>query len=428
MKVLIATMPFAGHIHPMQPIALALIRRGHTVAWLTSASHEHLVRPTGATFIPSPPGLARHDERVLVPDAGTSGLAAVVSTLRKLFLDRIPDQVAAYQEVLSTFPADIILVDLTAYGAHCFRDRTGTPYATLGINPLVTFDPEVPPWGTGWQPPSTIFGRWVNSVAHKVATWLLYPKLTAILNTHRAKLDLSPLPPTGFYDTTRSDVLHIMPTTPAFEFPRDFHPSIKWVGPLLPLFNEESFTSPPIWWNEMLAHPKEKVVHVTQGTWATTATNLILPTLAALRDRSDLLVIATTPDAEKSLPVSSLPRNARVASFVPHAKLLPHVGVMVTNAGYNGVLVALTCGVPLVCAGRTEDKADVSSRVAWSGAGIDLGTDTPSMKAIRDAVGKIVRDEKYRRAAERIRDDFKKHDGPKEAVDALEEILNRSQK
>ncbi|KAK2728978.1 mgt family [Colletotrichum kahawae] len=407
MKVLIATMPFAGHIHPMQPIAQALIRRGHTVAWLTSASHEHLVRPTGATFIPSPTALARHDERVLVPDAGTSGLAAVVSTLRKLFLDRIPDQVAAYQEVLSTFPADVILVDLTAYGAHCFRDLTGTPYATLGINPLVTFDPEVPPWGTG--------------------CWLLYPKLTAILNTHRAELGLPPLPPTGFYDATRSDVLHIMPTTPAFEFPREFHPSIKWVGPLLPLFNEESFTSPPIWWNEMLAHPREKVVHVTQGTWATTATNLILPTLAALRDRSDLLVIATTPDAEKALPVSSLPRNARVASFVPHAKLLPHVGVIVTNAGYNGVLVALTCGVPLVCAGRTEDKADVSSRVAWSGAGIDLGTDTPSMKAIRDAVAKVIRDEKYRKAAEIIRADFDKHDGPKEAVDALEEIIDSSQ-
>lgn len=59
---------------------------------------------------------------------------------------------------------------------------------------------------------------------------------------------------------------------------------------------------------------------------------------------------------------------------------------MLTNAGYNGVLVALSYGVPWVCAGRTEDKAEVSSRVMWSGAGLDLGTDIPSVASIEAAV------------------------------------------
>ncbi|KAF9876603.1 mgt family [Colletotrichum karsti] len=423
MKVLIATQPFAGHINPTTPLAHALTRRGHTVTWLTSPSHAHLITPIpNVHFLPSPASLAAHDSVPLKPDEGTSGLASVVSTLRRLFLDRIPDQVAAYQEVVSEFAADVLVVDLTAYGANCFRDLTGIPYATLGINPLVTFDPECPPWGTGWRPPTTFLGRWVNALAHAVAGWLLYPKLTAVLNGHRAELGLPPLPGSGFYDTTRSDLLHIMPTTPAFEFPRAFYPSVKFVGPLLPLFEDEAV---PAWWDEMLAHPREKVVHVTQGTYATDAANLIGPTLSALRDRDDLLVIVTTPDAEKVLPAGSLPSNARVASFVPHAKLLPHVGAMVTNAGYGGVLAALSCGVPMVCAGRSEDKADVSSRVAWSGAGIDLGTDAPGERALRDAVGRVLGEDKYRRAAERVRDDFARHDGPNEAVDALEEIVAR---
>ncbi|KAK2040361.1 PdmS protein [Colletotrichum somersetense] len=428
MKVLIATMPFAGHIHPAQPIARALVRRGHAVVWLTSSSHEHLVTPTGATFIASPPALARHDETPLAPEPGTSGLSAVVSTLRQLFLDRVPDQVAAYRAAVDEFGADVLLVDLTAYGAHCLRDLGGPPYATLGINPLVTLDAEVPPWGTGWLPPKTPVGRWVNALAHAAAGRLLYPKLTAALNQQRAALGLPPLPPTGFFDATRSGSLHLMPTTPAFEFPRkNLHPAITFVGPLLPLFggddeNAAAAAALPAWWGEMLVHPREKVVHVTQGTYATNAANLIAPTLSALAGRADLLVIVTTPDAEKAIPAGTLPANARVADFVPHAKLLPHVGLMVTNAGYNGVLAALSCGVPMVCAGRTEDKADVSARVAWSGAGIDLATNTPGEKALRAAVERIVSDPKYRTAAERIRDDFAKHNGPEEAADHLERL------
>ncbi|TDZ32139.1 4'-demethylrebeccamycin synthase [Colletotrichum spinosum] len=424
MKVLIATQPYQGHINPFIPIANALLSRSHTVAWLTSQSHAHLL-PPGVLFVPSPPSLALHDDTPLAPDENTSGLAAIISTLRKLFLDRVPAQVESYTSVYSSFAFDVLLVDLTAYGAHIFREIRGVPYATLGINPLVTLDPEIPPWGTGWLPPSTIFGRWVNMAAHALANWLLYPKLTAHLNTHRASFNLPPLPASGFYDSTRSDELHITQTTPLFEFPRaNLPPSVKFVGPLLPPLITTSFT-PPTWWPDLLAHPREKVVHITQGTYATHPANLIAPTLSALASRHDLLVVATTPNADTLFPPSRLPANARVADFIPHAKLLPHVGVMVTNAGYNGVLAALSAGVPLVCAGRSEDKADVSSRVAWSGAGVDLATDTPSEEALRRAVGRVLGDASFRAAAERIREDFASHNAPDEAVHLIEDLVEK---
>jgi hypothetical protein len=48
--------------------------------------------------------------------------------------------------------------------------------------------------------------------------------------------------------------------------------------------------------------------------------------------------VDTTPEAGS---LGDLPANVRVAPFVPHAELLPHVDAMVTNAGYNGVLTAL---------------------------------------------------------------------------------------
>src|SRR5690606_17891747 len=129
-------------------------------------------------------------------------------------------------------------------------------------------------------------------------------------------------------------------------------------------------------------------VHVTQGTIATEAEQLLVPTLRGLQDE-DVLVVATTggrPVESIAAHLEKLPSNARIASFVPHAHLLPHVDVMVTNAGYNGVQMALAHGVPLVAAGTTEDKPEVAARIAWAGVGVNLKSSTPGEARIRQAV------------------------------------------
>jgi len=56
---------------------------------------------------------------------------------------------------------------------------------------------------------------------------------------------------------------------------------------------------------------------------------------------------------------------------------------------------ALSTGVPLVVAGDTEDKPEVAARVAWSGAGIDLRTGAPTVKAIRHAVREVLGNGRY---------------------------------
>jgi hypothetical protein len=62
---------------------------------------------------------------------------------------------------------------------------------------------------------------------------------------------------------------------------------------------------------------------------------------------------------------------------------LPKADVLVTNGGYGGVHFALAHGVPIVSAGRTEDKVDVCARAAWSGVGLDLKVHIPKPKQIK---------------------------------------------
>lgn len=422
-------MPYTGHVNPMQPIAKELVSRGHDVLWLTGKRMEAQVSITGARFAEMASDAMMKDDEIKPPES--SGMTAALSYMQSMFLDRVPAQVRDYQAVLQRFPADVLIVEFCTFGAFCLRDLTGLPYATLGINPLVTADPEIPPWGTGAQPPATFIGRMMNSFSHFMATKLFFTKLTAALNERREELHLQPLASADAFNTAvRSDALHIMMTTEMFEFPRAaLHPAVKFVGPLMPIVDDKDFVEPD-WWGEMVNRPRQTVVHVTQGTVVDDSINLIRPTIEALSSCSDLLVIATGKElqAQYSGEQRSLdkPANLRLAAFVPHAKLLPHVGVMVTNAGYNGVLAALSCGVPLVCAGRTEDKADVSSRVTYAGAGVDLATDTPSMQAIRDAVRKVLAEQSFTDTARRIMEDFARHNGPAEAADALEELQRNS--
>ncbi len=66
---------------------------------------------------------------------------------------------------------------------------------------------------------------------------------------------------------------------------------------------------------------------------------------------------------------------------------------------FGSVNRALSFGIPIVGAGLTEDKADVNARIAWSGVGVNLGTNEPTSQALREAVRTVLDDPGYRSRA-----------------------------
>ena len=154
----------------------------------------------------------------------------------------------------------------------------------------------------------------------------------------------------------------------------------------------------PPWAHEL--DGSRKVVLVTQGTLANHNFGLLIgPTLAALANEPDLLVVATAGGRPVDAIPGPIPANARLAQYLPFEWILPKVDVFVTNGGYGSVNQAMSFGIPLVTAGLTEDKADVNARVAWSGVGIDLATNEPTPQALREAVRTVLDRPAYRRRA-----------------------------
>ena len=169
---------------------------------------------------------------------------------------------------------------------------------------------------------------------------------------------------------------------------------LRWQ--LLPARRDPDFT-PPGWWAE-LQDTTKPVVYVTQGTVDNgDLTRFLGPSLAALADL-DVLAVATTGHRTADVPFP-VPGNARVAPFLPHGDLLPHVDLMITNGGFGGVQHALAHGIPLIIGGDTEDKPEVAARIAWAGAGINLRTATPTPQQIRQAVEKVLTNQSYRQTA-----------------------------
>ena len=164
------------------------------------------------------------------------------------------------------------------------------------------------------------------------------------------------------------------------------------------------------------------MIVLNQGTVATDPTELLQPGLAALAGE-DVLVVAVTGGRDPR-ELGPLPANARVERFIPFDRLLPRADVLVTNAGFGAVQLALAAGVPIVAAGKTEDKVEVAARVGWSGVGINLRTQTPRPEAITAAVRQVLGDERFRRRAAELQLEIASTGRELAAAEELEKLLS----
>jgi UDP:flavonoid glycosyltransferase YjiC (YdhE family) len=110
-------------------------------------------------------------------------------------------------------------------------------------------------------------------------------------------------------------------------------------------------------------------------------------------------VVVTTGGRPVETLQGPLPKNVRVAQYLPFEWVLAKIDAFVTNGGYGSVNQALSFGVPVVTAGTMGDRGDVGARVAWSGVGVNLATNAPTAEALRPAVRAVLDDPKFRAQA-----------------------------
>jgi MGT family glycosyltransferase len=95
------------------------------------------------------------------------------------------------------------------------------------------------------------------------------------------------------------------------------------------------------------------------------------------------------------------PANVSVRRWVRHADVLPSCSAVLTHGGHGTVIKALAAGVPLVVAPLGRDQPDNAARVVYAGAGLRVSKKA-SVPALRDAIGRVLDEPRYRAAARRM--------------------------
>ncbi|MDX8037181.1 glycosyltransferase [Lentzea sp. BCCO 10_0856] len=329
-RILVSSLPFAGHVGALAAVSNELVRRGHDVVVHTGAKYRHKFE--GAEWLPwtRAPDFDDAELARTFPSVGDGkGMRANFANVR----DVLAGTGAAQARDVLEAEFDLVVTDHLAFGAAMAAELRDVPWVTVAVTPLVT-------------------SRQLARVVSRLI-------VDGMFNRMRAEAGLQPKPGSleAFYSSelVLAQGVHDLETV---RVPRQ----VRFVGRLITPARPAGL---PEWWPDL---DGRTVVHVTQGTLETGAEDLLRPAIEQLRGH-DVLVVATTGGAPVET-LGTLPGNVRAAEFIPHDLLLPRTDVMITNGGWGGVLAALEAGVPMVVVPGELDKAQVARRVKVAGAGI----------------------------------------------------------
>jgi MGT family glycosyltransferase len=423
-RILIATIPIAGHIAPFIPVAKALLARGHEVWWYTGRKFQAKVENAGAVprcFSKATDYDDADFESSFPGRDALTGLSQLRFDMKHVFIDCAPGQAADLEHLVNEFQPDVLLVDPGMLGGGIVSAKLGVKLAVLGVLPLPATSVDVAPFGLGLAPSASPLGKLRNRALNALVQAGLFRDVQRQWNKMRLSVGLAETE--WWMDSAFAQAEHYFhPSIPSFEYPRsDLSKNVQFVGALdvEPAFTPET----PDFWHELSSGLP--VIHVTQGTLANLNPVLFKPAIEGLAKSNALVVVSTGGRSFESLQLGSLPSNVRLARFLDYRTFLPKVSIIVTNGGYGGVQLALKHGIPLVVAGASEDKPEVAARVAWSGTGVNLKTATPTPHQVRQAVERIQNEPRFRERAQELSREYASYQGALRVVDTLERTSQR---
>jgi UDP:flavonoid glycosyltransferase YjiC (YdhE family) len=382
MRVLFTLMASTGHLHPLVPFARAVAAAGHEVAFATHAVLAPQV--AGAGFRHLPAGLSRVSPAIAALWAEAAGLAGEARVRFLLGRDfaglRAAAMAADLRRVLAAWPADLLVRENTEFAACVVAEAAGLPHAAVSTT-AAGFDPR-------WLP---VVGRPLDAL--RAAHGLPPDPGQRMLSRY---LTLHPFPP-------RFMGVPLGPTDRAVR-----------AEP----FDRSGPEALPAWADALLARP---TVYATLGTVANGRTDLLRVFLAGLRDEPVNLILTVGRDGDPAA-MGPQPPNVRVARYVPQSLLMPRCAAVLTHGGSGTVAAALAAGLPQVVVPVGADQPRNAARCAALGLGRVVPAPAATPATIREAVRDVLTDGRYRRNAERLRDELRTLPGPETALALLERL------
>ncbi len=203
--------------------------------------------------------------------------------MERIFVDAVPAQHKGLQQILQSFPADVIVGDDMFFGVlpMLLGPRSKRPPIVLcGTSILYWRREDGAPMFAGLPPATARAQRDEYAAAYRDHDRLIYQPVADRLNRSLEKMGVGPLTMTLFDSVVPLADVYMQLSVPSCEFPRDIPRSVQFVGapPIIP--NQAPL---PPWAHEL--DGSRKIVLVTQGPVANHNFGLLVaPTPQALRE------------------------------------------------------------------------------------------------------------------------------------------------
>ena len=376
------SLPAHGHVNPTLPLVRELTARGHHVLYYNAEAFREKIESAGAQLVPIdayiPPA----------PDDISRRVGVDFSLLMEMGADTalaLKDKVL--QDAAEHHPACVIGDSVCLWGKLLGR-RLGLPFVCSTTS--LAFNAHTA--GLMKQRPVEI--------------------LCMMLGMPRIERKLRLLREHGFDAPDLISLIQNDSETPTVVY------TSRLFQPMAETFGERyAFVGPLV----MQRYPRQRhdrpLVYVSRGTVLHDAPEFYKSVLRALSGM-DCDAILSIGDAVDPAGLGPLPDGVRVFPRVNQLEVLSRADVFLTHCGMNSVSESLLCGVPMVLFPQHGEENAVAIRCEQLGAGLRLKR--PSARCIQSALETVLQDDRYRRAAQAVAQDFAQCGGSAEAADFIE--------
>jgi hypothetical protein len=211
---------------------------------------------------------------------------------------------------------------------------------------------------------------------------------------------LEPRPYGGAYDHLYLDIY-----PPSLQAADTAHlPAVQLVRPADPIASDDS---------------AEPLVYITLGTVFNDDLPLFLLAVEAAREIGIRVVVTLGPGNDPAV-LGPQPSHVTVEQFIPQSELLPACAAVVSHAGSGTFLAALAAGVPQVLVPQAADQFLNAQAGEEGGVAIAVPRAEASVARVREALERVIGDDTFRGAAQRVRSEISAMPAPGEVVAELE--------
>ena len=325
-------------------------------------------------------------------------------------------------EALKVAGVEALLVDQVTLGGGTIAQKLNLPFITVCNALLTNREPGVPPFFTSWS----YSQAWWARLRNQMGNFFLARVGQTIWDVVQKQRQQWQLPPYERREDAYSQLAQICQLPAEFDFPRVNLPrSFHYTGPLQePSGNEPvSFKSISFPFEKLTGKP---LIYASLGTLQNRNWE-IFQSIASACLGLDVQLVISLGNPNSSESGSNLPGAPIVVPYAPHQQLIDRASLIITHAGMNTVLGALSSGVPIVAIPITNEQPGIAARLARTGAGKVVPVAQLSETKLRAAIEQVLTEDSYRQNASRLKQAIASSGGVNRAADIVEIAISTGQ-